>query len=191
MVTLDKLNEDGLLSYEDKHLLENLALGEENILVIGNDKEMNGLLLMAILKKRLGPADGETWYFKSRDDLDIGLPSVINSKFVKSYIDARELVRPMPFVPIVIDEINTQAIADFFLNCCVGLRNRVTATYTHWGDDKTVLESFAQLTRPTEGVDYRSLDTVVNYVKDMVKVFVIYTEVDGQKKIYTVDNRRQ
>lgn len=193
MNTLDQLNENGLLSNDDKVLLKDLAQGDENILVIGNDKQMNGLLLMAILRERLSNEEG--WYFKDRDDLDLKcLPPQLmelKSNTVKSYANAREIVRSMPYIPIIIDEINAQAIAQFFLACCEGLRSRVTATYIGYGDAKTVLNSFAQLTRPTEGVDHRTPEMVVNYVKDMVKVFIIYTEENGQKKIAVIDNRRQ
>lgn len=193
MNTLEQLNEDGLLSNEDKVLLKDLAKRNVNILVIGNDKQMNGLLLMAILRERLGSEPG--WYFKDRDDLNLRSPAsdltVINSNRVKSYAEARELVRAMTFTPIVIDEINTPAMAQFFLECCVGLRDRVTAAYTGYGDSKTALYSFARLTRPTEGVDYRTEETVVDYVRYMVKVFIIYAEENGQKKIAVIDNRRQ
>jgi hypothetical protein len=152
-----------------------------------------GLLLMAILRERSGSELG--WYFKDRDDLNLRslAPNltVINSNQVKSYAEARELVRAMTFTPIVIDEINTPALAKFFLECCVGLRNRVTAAYTEYGDAKAVLYSFARLTRPTEGVDHRTEEMVVDYVRDTVKVFIIYAEENGQKKIDVIDNRRQ
>ena len=193
MNSLDRLNEDGLLSNEDKVLLKDLAKGNENILVIGNDKQMSGLLLMAILQERLRNEDG--WYFKDRDDLNLASLAprftVLKSNMVQSYEDARELVRVMPFIPIVIDEINTPAIAKFFLECCVGLRSRVTATYTGHGDVINAFKSFAQLTRETEGVDHRTPEMVVDYVRGMVKVFVIYAEEDGQKKVAVVDNRRK
>ncbi|MFG3435064.1 hypothetical protein [Lysinibacillus fusiformis] len=188
MSTLEQLYENGLLLNEDKVLLEELAQGNENILVIGNDEQMNGLLLIAILRERL--RGGETWYFKDRDDLSLDFHLIeLKSNMVKSYEDAREIVRSMPFIPIIIDEINTQALAQFFLECCVGLRSQVTAAYTGYGDAKALFSSFAQLTRST--VDYRTQDDVENYVRHMVKVFVIYSEKDGQKKITVVDNRRQ
>ncbi|MEK5645920.1 hypothetical protein BK138_34085 [Paenibacillus rhizosphaerae] len=191
MNTIEQMYEDGLLSNDAKVLLMDLAKGDENILVIGNDKQMNGLLLMAILRERSGSELG--WYFKDRDDLNLRslAPNltVINSNQVKSYAEARELVRAMTFTPIVIDEINTPAMAKFFLECCVGLRDRVTAAYTEYGDPKAVLNSFARLTR--EGVDHRTEEMVVNSVRDTVNVFIIYAEENGQKKIYVIDNRRQ
>ncbi|QQP10676.1 hypothetical protein FJQ98_15610 [Lysinibacillus agricola] len=90
---------------------------------------------MTILRERLSNEDGR--YFKDRDDLDLKslAPQLmeLKSNTVKSYEDAREFDRFMPFIPIFIDEINTPAIAQFFLEYCVGLRNRVTATYTGYG----------------------------------------------------------
>ncbi|MEE4580548.1 hypothetical protein [Paenibacillus polymyxa] len=193
MNTLEHLIEVGFLSNEDKVLLKDLAKGNENIMVIGDNKQMNGLLLLAILRERLGGEQG--WYFKCRDDLNLSslAPNltVINSKQVKSYAEARELVRAMTFTPIVIDEVNTPAMAKLFLECCVGLRDRVTAAYTGYGDADAVLYSFAQLTRATEGVDYRTEERVVDYVRDTVKVCIIYAEENGQKRISVIDNRKQ
>ncbi|WP_339273657.1 hypothetical protein MKY59_21110 [Paenibacillus sp. FSL W8-0426] len=195
MNTLEQLNEKGLLSNEDKELLKELAKGTENILVIGNDVHINGMLLMTILRERRSNELG--WYFKDRDDLEdfrnlVPNFTVLNSSMVKSYLDARELVRSITSTPIVIDEINTHAMAKFYLECCVGLRDQVTAAYTGYGDARDLLNSFAQLTRPTDSVDHRTDKQVIDYVRETLNIFVTYSkDENGQTKITVVDNRRQ
>jgi len=195
MNTINQLNQAGILSDQDTITLKELATGSDNILIIGSDKQMNENLLRAVVEQRVNFNGG--WYFKEWSDSDVRnlVPDFtgINSNKIESYEAARELVRAMTNTPIIIDEIKTPAMATFFLECCVGLRDRVTATYSVNGSIQSFLNSFSQLTKPNIAMDHPNpnlvLEMHVEKVISNITVLIVCNNENGVHKVSIVDRR--